>query len=153
MLFLKEAAVGSVITKALSMAFEGVKKADFILINTVEELESETLSVLNKYHPTYAIGDRGLIIRWCNQIRVLSNPAVGGFMTNNGWNSTVESMWCGVPMICNPVAHDQLSNRKLVADNWKVGIRLCDEPLSAGRDQQVAEKIKELMSDEDNWNR
>lgn len=54
--FLKEAAVGSVIIKALSMAFEGVKKADFILINTVEELESETLSVLNKYHPTYAIG-------------------------------------------------------------------------------------------------
>lgn len=99
------------------------------------------------------IGDRGLIIRWCNQIRVLSNPAVGGFMTHNGWNSTVESVWCGVPMICNPVAHDQLSNRKLVADDWKVGIRLCDEPLSAGRDQQVAEKIKELMSDEDNWNR
>ncbi|KAI3474626.1 hypothetical protein Pfo_029808 [Paulownia fortunei] len=90
------------------------------------------------------IKDRGLVIPWCNQIMVLSNPAVGGFLTYNGWNSTVESMWCGVPMICYPITYDQVTNRKLVVDDWKIGISLCDGT-SVDR-KEVAEKIKSFMS-------
>ncbi|KAL2250655.1 UNVERIFIED_CONTAM: UDP-glycosyltransferase 86A1 [Sesamum indicum] len=221
--------------ESVFMAFEQVKKADFILHNTVHELEAETLSVLNKYQPNYAIGpinffknlptytvskslwsesdcsewleskppdsvlyvsfgsfvhtsrqvieeiayglllsevhfiwvvregilsssdtkimpdgyedevkDKGLIIPWSNQIRVLSNPAVGGFLTHNGWNSTIESLWCGVPMICYPFLFDQPTNRKLVVNDWKCGISLCDGT-SVDR-KEVAEKIKSFMS-------
>ncbi|KAL0409954.1 UNVERIFIED_CONTAM: UDP-glycosyltransferase 86A1 [Sesamum latifolium] len=90
------------------------------------------------------VKDKGLIIPWCNQIRVLSNPAVGGFLTHNGWNSTIESMWCGVPMICYPFTFDQPANRKLVVDDWKCGISLCDGT-SVDR-KEVAEKIKRFMS-------
>ena len=47
--------------KYMFKAFEEVKKADFILHNnTVEELESETLSALNRYQPNYAIGSVSL---------------------------------------------------------------------------------------------
>ncbi|KAK4419236.1 UDP-glycosyltransferase 86A1 [Sesamum alatum] len=91
------------------------------------------------------VKDKGLIIPWCNQIRVLSNPAVGGFLTHNGWNSTIESMWCGVPMICYPFLFDQPTNRKLVVDDWKCGISLCDGTISVDR-KKVAEKIKSFMS-------
>ncbi|KAH6802661.1 hypothetical protein C2S51_034107 [Perilla frutescens var. frutescens] len=219
----------------LFTAFEAVKKADFILHNTVQELESHTLSALNKYQPNYAIGpihfstntdtsvtkslhaevditewldsktsasvlyvsfgsvvqtsnqvieeiahglrlsevnfiwvvrphitasgdanvlpagfeeevkDRGLIVSWCDQINVLSNPGVGGFLTHCGWNSVIESMCCGVPMICFPVTYDQPTVRKLVVDDWKIGINLCDGTSSVDRNT-VAEKIKSFMS-------
>ncbi|KAK6147035.1 hypothetical protein DH2020_017947 [Rehmannia glutinosa] len=92
------------------------------------------------------VKDRGLIVPWCNQIDVLSNRAVGGFLTHCGWNSILESIWCGVPMICYPVTYDQPTNRKLVVDDWKVGINLCDG-VSLNR-EEVAEKIKKLMSGE-----
>ncbi|KAL1549413.1 UDP-glycosyltransferase 86A1-like [Salvia divinorum] len=90
--------------------------------------------------------DQGLIVSWCNQNEVLSNPAIGGFLTHCGWNSILETIWCGVPMICYPFFADQPTNRKLVVDDWKVGINLCDGT-SVYR-KEVAEKIKQLMSAE-----
>ncbi|KAK4396375.1 UDP-glycosyltransferase 86A1 [Sesamum angolense] len=88
--------------------------------------------------------DRGLIVPWCTQNQVLLNPATGGFLTHCGWNSIVESIWSGVPMICHPLFTDQITNRKLVVDDWKVGIDLCDGA-SVTR-EEVAEKIGALMS-------
>ncbi|KAK4421939.1 UDP-glycosyltransferase 86A1 [Sesamum alatum] len=89
------------------------------------------------------VKDRGLIVPWCNQNTVLSNPAVGGFLTHCGWNSVMESLWSGVPMICYPFYDDQPTNRKLVVDEWKIGIDLCD----GGRvtSEGVASKINMLM--------
>ncbi|KAL0366572.1 UNVERIFIED_CONTAM: UDP-glycosyltransferase 86A1 [Sesamum radiatum] len=216
-----------VLMKIVAKAFEQVKNADFILCNTVQELEPECLSALNLKQPAYAIGpvnffsdiaktvvgkslwsesdcshwlsskppasvlyisfgsivqinkqeiveiahglllsqvdfiwilrtadalpvgfqddvkDRGLIVPWCDQNAVLSSPAVGGFLTHCGWNSVLESMWSGVPMICYPFKVDQPTNRKLVVDDWKVGIDLCD----GGRvtSEGVARKIDILM--------
>ncbi|KAL0347166.1 UNVERIFIED_CONTAM: UDP-glycosyltransferase 86A1 [Sesamum calycinum] len=89
---------------------------------------------------------RGLIVSWCNQNSVLSSPATGGFLTHCGWNSILESISCGVPMICFPFYADQPTNRKLVVDDWKVGINLCDG--SSVDRKEVAEKIKQLMSGE-----
>ncbi|KAL1549409.1 hypothetical protein AAHA92_17518 [Salvia divinorum] len=90
------------------------------------------------------IEGKGLVVPWCNQMRVLSNPAVGGFLSHCGWNSTLESMWCGVSMICYPIAYDQTANRKLVIEKWKFGVNLCDgESLDR---VEIAEKIKGFMS-------
>ncbi|XP_051130213.1 UDP-glycosyltransferase 86A1-like [Andrographis paniculata] len=230
-----------ILVDCLTIAFNNVRKADFILLNTVEELEPETLTALSKYQLNYAIGpinfskglptaavsksiwsesdlcnhwldskslgsvlyvsfgsvvqipqheldeiayglllsgvdflwvvragtasgdgdvlpegyeekirdsDRGLMVPWCNQIRVLESPAVGGFLTHCGWNSTVESMWCGVPMICRPVANDQPTNRKLVVDDWGVGVNLYDgggSSPSVDR-ERIADKIRRFMN-------
>lgn len=227
--YLKESEIASRVQKNVINAFDQVKKADFILHNTVQELESPTLSALTRIQPNYAIGpinfsnnlgtnslwsesdcthwleskrpgsvlyvsfgslvqmskqliqevahalllndqinfiwvvrdnndnfprgfmggikDRGRIIPWCDQIGVLSNPAVGGFLTHCGWNSILESIWCGVPMICCPLAYDQPTNRKLVVDDWKIGISVRDG--TRVDREEVAEKIKELMNGPD----
>ncbi|CAN8298308.1 unnamed protein product [Cochlearia groenlandica] len=68
--------------------------------------------------------DKGKIVRWAPQQEVLKHRAVGVFVTHNGWNSTVESVCEGVPMICLPFVWDQLVNARFVSEIWKVGIHL-----------------------------
>ncbi|KAF8396535.1 hypothetical protein HHK36_018159 [Tetracentron sinense] len=90
------------------------------------------------------IGETAMIVPWCCQIEVLSHPAVGGFMTHCGWNSILESIWCKVPMLCFPLLTDQFTNRKLVVNDWRIGINLSDGKTVTA--DEVPEKINRLMS-------
>ncbi|XAR66225.1 Cytokinin 7-beta-glucosyltransferase [Bertholletia excelsa] len=67
---------------------------------------------------------RGKIVKWAPQQQVLAHPAVGAFWTHNGWNSTLESVSEGVPMICTPCFTDQLVNARFVSRVWKIGLHL-----------------------------
>ncbi|KAF8008939.1 hypothetical protein BT93_J0054 [Corymbia citriodora subsp. variegata] len=70
------------------------------------------------------LGGRGHIVRWAPQHEVLAHPAVGGFWTHNGWNSTLEAISDGVPMMCMPFFGDQRVNSRYVSDEWRVGLHL-----------------------------
>ncbi|KAI3919703.1 hypothetical protein MKX01_000144 [Papaver californicum] len=94
--------------RLLVTQFSNIEKADWVLFNTFDELEPE----------------KGLVITWCPQLEVLSHPALGCFVTHCGWNSTMESLSSGVPMIAFAQWSDQPTNAKSVEDLWKVGIRL-----------------------------
>nr|GEZ13352.1 UDP-glycosyltransferase 71E1 [Tanacetum cinerariifolium] len=52
----------------------------------------------------------GKVIGWAPQTAVLSHPSVGGFVSHCGWNSTLESIWCGVPIAAWPLYAEQQIN-------------------------------------------
>ncbi|POO01716.1 UDP-glucuronosyl/UDP-glucosyltransferase [Trema orientale] len=117
-------------------------------VNFIWVLRSDAVSYEESYVlPTGfqdEVKDRGLIVTWTNQIEVISHPALGGFLTHCGWNSVLESLWYGVPILCFPLETDQLTNRKLLVDDWRIAVNLCDrKPLTRF---EVADKINRLMS-------
>ncbi|CAK9139701.1 unnamed protein product, partial [Ilex paraguariensis] len=69
---------------------------------------------------------QGMIVPWCSQVEVLSHPSVGCFVTHCGWNSTVESLVSGVPVVAFPQWTDQTTNAKLIKDVWKTGERVTE---------------------------
>lgn len=65
---------------------------------------------------------RGLLIHgWAPQVLILSHPAVGAFLTHCGWNSTLEGICAGIPMIAWPLFAEQFYNEKLIVQVLKIG--------------------------------
>ncbi|XAR65879.1 7-deoxyloganetic acid glucosyltransferase [Bertholletia excelsa] len=72
------------------------------------------------------MGDRGYVVGWAPQEEVLAHPSVGGFLTHRGWNSTLESIVAGKPMICWPWSSDQQVNSGFVGEVWRIGVDMKD---------------------------
>ncbi|XP_022148708.1 putative UDP-glucose glucosyltransferase [Momordica charantia] len=81
------------------------------------------------------LGERGKVVEWSPQERVLRHPSLGCFVTHCGWNSSVEAMSSGVPVVAFPQWGDQVTNAKFLVDVFGVGLRLSR---GAGEDRLVA---------------
>lgn len=71
------------------------------------------------------VGDRGKIVQWSPQEQVLAHPSIACFVTHCGWNSTLEAIASGVPVVAFPQWGDQVTDAKYLVDVFKVGIRMC----------------------------
>ncbi|KAI3672465.1 hypothetical protein L6452_38553 [Arctium lappa] len=87
---------------------------------------------------------RGMLVGWCPQEQVINHRSIGGFLTHCGWNSTIESISSGVPMICWPFFSDQLTNCWLSCRKWGVAMEIEND---VKRDE-VEKLVIELMSKE-----
>jgi UDP:flavonoid glycosyltransferase YjiC (YdhE family) len=88
----------------------------------------------------HALKARGKVVRWAPQQEVLAHPAVGGFWTHSGWNSTLESIGEGVPMICRPQFADQMMNTRYIEMVWGAGFGL-DGELERNKIEKVIRKM------------
>ncbi|XVF44793.1 hypothetical protein PTKIN_Ptkin02bG0152600 [Pterospermum kingtungense] len=88
--------------------------------------------------------ERGLMSSWCPQEQVLNHPAVVGFLTHSGWNSTLESIGSGVPMISWPFFAEQQTNCRYACTEWGIGMEIDN---NVKRDE-VEKLVRELMGGE-----
>ncbi|KAK1279513.1 putative UDP-glucose flavonoid 3-O-glucosyltransferase 3 [Acorus gramineus] len=96
-------------------------------------------------------GKRGMVLKgWVPQKEILAHPATGGFMTHCGWNSILEGVWFGVPMLAWPMYAEQRFNAVLVTEvvGVAVGMEL-DYGGNGGvvKAEEVERGIRYLMED------
>ncbi|XP_047319130.1 UDP-glucose iridoid glucosyltransferase-like [Impatiens glandulifera] len=94
--------------------------------------------------------ETGCMVEWCPQVELLSHMAVGGFLTQCGWNSILEGICEGVPMICRAGWEDQVMAARYVCHEWGTGVELKGNslllPLKRG---EIEKAIRKLMKSEE----
>ncbi|XP_062117406.1 UDP-glycosyltransferase 73D1-like [Humulus lupulus] len=84
-----------------------------------------------------------LIVGWAPQVLILAHKAIGGFLTHCGWNSTIEAVCSGLPMITWPLFAEQFLNEKMVVDVLKIGVGVGVEvPVRWGDEEKIGVLVK-----------
>ncbi|KAJ8451685.1 hypothetical protein Cgig2_018319 [Carnegiea gigantea] len=99
----------------------GLKESGFPFLWVIRQSQLSTLP--KWFQEETSKGDKGMIVTWCNQLEILAHKATACFVTHCGWNSTLEGLSLGVPMVGFPQWSDQLPNAKFIEDVWGVGVR------------------------------
>ncbi|CAM0946933.1 unnamed protein product [Alopecurus aequalis] len=87
----------------------------------------------------------GLVVpSWAPQVRVLGHRATRAMVTHCGWNSVLESVMNGVPMIAWPLYAEQRENAVMLHEESKVALR----PKARGAHGLIhGEDIAEVVND------
>ncbi|XP_028765422.1 UDP-glycosyltransferase 74G1-like [Neltuma alba] len=91
---------------------------------------------------------KSLVVTWCHQLKVLSHEAIGCFVMHCGWNSTLEALSLGVPVVAMPLWSDQRTNAKNIKDVWKIGVRVQFDEKGIVRREALKKSIWEIMKGE-----
>ncbi|CAL4940041.1 unnamed protein product [Urochloa decumbens] len=74
------------------------------------------------------VGERGMLFKgWAPQTEILEHPAVGAFVTHCGWNSVLETVSAGVPVLTWPMDFEQFIIERLLTEVLAIGERLFPE--------------------------
>ncbi|KAJ7299857.1 hypothetical protein O6H91_Y133900 [Diphasiastrum complanatum] len=94
---------------------------------------------------------RGFILpHWAPQLLILSSPSIGGFFTHCGWNSILESICCGVPLLAYPRFAEQRLNCRMIVDQLKLGIELETNELEGLPERNAVERaVRSVMEGEE----
>lgn len=99
----------------------------------------------NNRHLQEMCGEMGLVVPWCDQLKVLCHSSVGGFLTHCGWNSTMDGIFAGLIMLTFPLSAEQCTNSKLIVQDFKIGFKLKSVTDSVVRREEISRGAKRLM--------
>lgn len=119
----------------------GLKRSNKYFLWVLGAAAEETLPVELKEE----ISEKGFVVQWCPQLEVLAHKAVGCFVTHGGWNSALEAISLGVPMVVMPVAIDHTTVAKFTEDVWKVGVRVKRDEKGVARREETENCINHVM--------
>jgi hydroquinone glucosyltransferase len=89
--------------------------------------------------------ERGLVVpSWAPQVLVLKHPSTGGFLTHCGWNSTLEAVTHGMPMIAWPLYAEQRMNATILAEEIGIAIKPVAEPGASLVGREEVERVVRL---------
>lgn len=123
---------------------EGLKMTKNNFLWVIRESEVEKLP--SKY--LEETSEKGLVLNWCPQLEVLAHRSIGCFVTHSGWNSTLEALSLGVPMVVMPQWTDQTTNAKFISDVWNVGLRVEVNQSGIVPKDEIELCIREVMEGE-----
>ncbi|KAG2375968.1 Soyasapogenol B glucuronide galactosyltransferase [Vigna angularis] len=96
---------------------------DFIWVVRKNDEDGEGEKFLEEFEKRMEESKKGYLIwGWAPQLLILENPAIGGLVTHCGWNTVVESVNAGLPMVTWPLFAEQFFIEKLVVDVVKIGV-------------------------------
>ncbi|XP_024027539.1 UDP-glycosyltransferase 88A1-like [Morus notabilis] len=95
--------------------------------------------------------DRGLVVKnWAPQVEVLRHDSVGGFVTHCGWNSVLEAICAGVPMVAWPLYAEQRLNRVVLVEEIKIALPMKESDGGFVSASEVEKRVTELMTSSEN---
>ncbi|RVW94545.1 UDP-glycosyltransferase 88B1 [Vitis vinifera] len=96
---------------------------------------------------------QGLVVKsWAPQVAVLNHGSVGGFVTHCGWNSVLEAVSSGVPMVAWPLYAEQRFNKVMLVEEMKVALPLEESKSGLVTATEVEKRLRELMETEKGFN-
>lgn len=130
----------------------------FIWVIKAGERASEFEAWLTEQEFEVRNNGRCLVIRgWAPQLMILSHPAVGGFLTHGGWNSALEGITAGVPMLIWPLFAEQFLNEKLLVHILRIGVSIGVQTVTNWRAEEatgvlanrtdIDKAVRELMDE------
>ncbi|KAK7392513.1 hypothetical protein VNO78_20955 [Psophocarpus tetragonolobus] len=128
----------------LGLALEASNRPFIWVVKTIGENFPELEKWLENENFEERVKGRGFLIKgWAPQILILPHPSIGGFLTHCGWNSTIESVCSGVPMITWPLFAEQFLNEKMIVDVLKIGVGIgVDVPVRFGDEKKAGVSVK-----------
>ncbi|KAK9158697.1 hypothetical protein Scep_005271 [Stephania cephalantha] len=130
----------------IGMALEASEQSFVWVIRSDDKRYRELESWLDREGYEERNKERGLVIRgWAPQVMILSHRSVGGFLTHCGWNSTLEALCAGVPMLTWPMFAEQFLNEKMIVEVLMVGYSLgVDAAIEWGEIEKITVKKEEI---------
>ncbi|XP_059649971.1 UDP-glycosyltransferase 92A1-like [Cornus florida] len=139
-------------TKELAIGLEASGKA-FIWVarsptgfDVTEEFRAEWLP--DGFKERLRRTNQGMVIhKWAPQQEILSHKSIGAFLSHCGWNSILESLCEGIPIIGWPLAGEQFFNSHMLEKEVGVCIEVGrGNSLEVVRHDRIAKAIKMVMN-------
>ncbi|CAD6202003.1 unnamed protein product [Miscanthus lutarioriparius] len=105
---------------------------------------------VHRWSPTGPRGEgrgrgQGVVVRgWAPQMRILAHASTGAFLSHCGWNSVLESLWHGVPVVGWPLIGDQLFDSRVLVE-LGVGVEVASGRCFGGLGSKGSERVRDVV--------